>query len=196
MQDSDGAQGQVSPNSAMSISPASSEVGSCLNRAASTSIVASNRESSKNSQSNTSSSKHYKSNKGNKSHHRIRNRDRSDMDLDWRRSTTSGGNTTTATTSGSGGGSSSSHHASKTMSADEDPDWRNHKSVEKNNDACTNTISSNKPSKFKGRRELRTQKLFLLHSTLDLRRLLIYQFTFSIFFSFFFTYNFMKLLLF
>ena len=188
MQDSDGAQGQVSPNSAMSISPASSEVGSCLNRAASTSIVASNRESSKNNQCNTSS-KHYKSNKGNKPHHRIRNRDRSDLDLDWRRSTTSGGNTTTTTTSG--GGSSSSHHASKTMSADEDPDWRNHKSVEKNNDACTTTTSSNKPSKFKGRCELRT---ITSYSKLNLKQIFIHQFIFSLFFSFFFTFEIMKIM--
>ena len=170
----------------MSISPASSEVGSCLNRvAASTSIVASNREGSKINSQSTSTSKHYKSNKG-KPHHRIRNRDRSDLDLDWRRSTTSGGNTTTAT-SGSGGGSSSSHHASKTMSADEDPDWRNHKAVEKNNDACNTNTSSTKPSKFKGRPEIHLPK-----STL--KRILIYQFTFSLCFSFFFTFNFMKIM--
>ena len=114
MQDSDGANGQVSPNSAMSISPASSEVGSCLNGTASASHRSS-KKPGKNTESNTSSNQHSSSSKklikGNNSSARTstssRNQpvDRSDLDLNWRQSKAS----------------------TKTLSADEDPNWRDHK---------------------------------------------------------------------
>ena len=141
MQDSDGANGQVSPNSAMSISPASSEVGSCLVNGTTASASSLNRSSKKpgtkstttkessnnpssSQQHNTTSSGSKKLIKGNHSNSarntnssRINQQqqqqpvvDRSDLDLNWRQSKVSSSNTTT-----------------KTLSADEDPNWRDHK---------------------------------------------------------------------
>ena len=140
MQDSDGANGQVSPNSAMSISPASSEVGSCLVNGTTASASSLNRSSKKpgtksttttkessnnpssSQQHNTTSSGSKKLIKGNNSNSarntnssRINQQqqpvvDRSDLDLNWRQSKVSSSNTTT-----------------KTLSADEDPNWRDHK---------------------------------------------------------------------
>ena len=134
MQDSDGANGgQVSPNSAMSISPASSEVGSCLvngSTTASASALRSKKPGSTKESSNTSTSDFTKNSsssskkliKGGNSTNSTRTSasgrstgsnqqqpagvDRSDLDLNWRQS---------------------SKASSKTLSADEDPNWRDHK---------------------------------------------------------------------
>ena len=132
MQDSDGANGgQVSPNSAMSISPASSEVGSCLvngSSTASASALRSKKPGSTKESSNISTSDFTKNSsssskkliKGGNSTNSTRTTsgrstgsnqppagvDRSDLDLNWRQS---------------------SKASSKTLSADEDPNWRDHK---------------------------------------------------------------------
>ena len=114
LQDGDGlinVSGQASPNSAMSISPATSEVCSILdsekNRKNSTSnrtIIAGtpNKNRSKNRPSQAKQSS-------------ANNVDRSDLDLDWR-------------SSGSGA------PVQRQMSADEDTNWRDHKPL--NNDSA------------------------------------------------------------
>ena len=126
LQEGDGLiNGQTSPNSAMSISPATSEVCSILDP---------NEKNHKNSNrtlQNNASNLKQRNNKSNRGSSRQvsspQNVDRSDLDLDWRSTNA----TSVATT------------AQRQLSADEDTNWRDHKPLnEDRGDNSWRTIKS------------------------------------------------------
>lgn len=125
--------GQASPNSAMSISPATSEVCSILdpneknhqnsNRQSTTSLNNASNLKQRNNKSSRGSSRQLSSPQ--------QNVDRSDLDLDWRSNTTSTTNATNTTTT------------QRQLSADEDTNWRDHKPLnEDRGDNSWRTIKS------------------------------------------------------
>ena len=134
LQEGDGLiNGQASPNSAMSISPATSEVCSILdpneknhqnsNRQSTTSLNNASNLKQRNNKSSRGSSRQLSSPQ--------QNVDRSDLDLDWRSNTTSTANATNTTTT------------QRQLSADEDTNWRDHKPLnEDRGDNSWRTIKS------------------------------------------------------
>jgi len=133
--------GQASPNSAMSISPATSEVCSILdpneknhqnsNRQSTTLNNASNLKQ-RNNKSSRGSSRQVSSPQ--------QNVDRSDLDLDWRSSSNTTSNTTSSTTSTSTPNTTTTQ---RQLSADEDTNWRDHKPLnEDRGDNSWRTIKS------------------------------------------------------
>ena len=150
LQEGDGLiNGQASPNSAMSISPATSEVCSILdpneknhqnsNRQSTTLNNASNLKQ-RNNKSSRGSSRQVSSPQ--------QNVDRSDLDLDWRSSSNTTSNTTSSTTSTSTPNTTTTQ---RQLSADEDTNWRDHKPLnEDRGDNSWRTIKS-KNRKIQGR---------------------------------------------
>ena len=131
--------GQVSPNSAMSISPATSEVYSILDNSDKISLT--HHHNNLNSTTATPQKKSSKS-KTNRSHHRVSQNnhvERADLDFDWRGVKANGNSGNSPTPSGSG-----QAVTQRQLSADEDQNWRDHKPLQESNTAWKTAKSKNR----------------------------------------------------